>query len=135
MKESTRKNSAVGILHERYVGEDETRKASLQVERINADVAQMIYDIRKEAGLSQKALADLVDTTQSVISRLEDSDYEGHSLSMLSRIAKALGRNINITMLANKDLDQTSSDAERNTIRFAFREVIKGLRLKKRIDY
>ena len=133
MKESTRKNSAVEILHKRYIGDDEIRKASLQAERINADVAQMIYDIRKEAGLSQKALADLVDTTQSVISRLEDADYEGHSLSMLSRIAKALGRNINITMLANKDLDQTSSDAERNTIRFAFREVIKGLRLKKRL--
>src|SRR5208283_2077158 len=87
--------------------------------------------IRKEAGLSQKALADLVDTTQSVISRLEDANYEGHSLSMLSRIAKALGRTINIAMLANKDVDQISSDVERNRIRFAFREVIKGLRLKK----
>lgn len=29
-------------------------------------------------------------TTQSVISRLEDADYEGHSLAMLQRIAEAL---------------------------------------------
>ena len=68
MNESTRKNSAVKILHERYVGEDEARKASLQVERINADVAQMIYDIRKEAGLSQKALADLVKILLNLLS-------------------------------------------------------------------
>ena len=42
---------------------------------------------RTEAGLSQKELAEMIGTTQSVISRLEDADYEGHSLSMLSRIA------------------------------------------------
>jgi hypothetical protein len=32
-----------------------------------------------------------VGTTQSVISRLEDADYEGHSLAMLRRIARAVG--------------------------------------------
>ena len=38
------------------------------------------------AGLSQKELAALIGTTQSVISRLEDSDYGGRSLTMLERI-------------------------------------------------
>lgn len=131
MKKVTRKANAVEILHNRYIGDNEVRKASLKAERINAEVARMIYEIRKEAGLSQKALAELVETTQSVISRLEDSDYDGHSLSMLSRIAKALGRDINITILANKDANETSSNDDRNIIRFAFRELIKGLRLKK----
>ena len=57
----------------------------------------MIYDARKDAGLSQKELAALIETTQSVISRLENSDYEGHSLPMLDRIAKALNSRVKIS--------------------------------------
>lgn len=59
-------------------------------------ISMVIYDARKRAGLTQKGLADLVGTTQSVISRLEDADYEGHSLSMLQRIAAALGQRVEV---------------------------------------
>ena len=52
-------------------------------------IAQMIYDARSAAGMTQKELAKAVGTTQIVISQLEDADYVGHSLSMLRRIAKA----------------------------------------------
>src|SRR3990172_12916086 len=62
-------------------------------------VAQMIYDARSAAGLTQTQLAELVGTTQSVISQLEDADYEGHSLTMLRRIAKALHRTLEIRFL------------------------------------
>ena len=62
--------------------------------RINAKVAQMIYDARQKAGLSQAELAEKIGTRQAVISRLEDADYEGHSLSMLFKIAVALGKQI-----------------------------------------
>jgi transcriptional regulator with XRE-family HTH domain len=51
---------------------------------------------RTEAGLSQRQLAKLVGTTASVICRLEDADYEGHSLAMLNRIATALNRRVEI---------------------------------------
>jgi ribosome-binding protein aMBF1 (putative translation factor) len=71
--------NAVNILHRRYVKDDPERKASLERERVNAEVAQIIHDLRTEAGLSQKGLADAIGTTQSVISRLEDADYNGHS--------------------------------------------------------
>ena len=91
-------SNAVRILHRRYVGEDAQRKASLERERVNAEVARTIYELREQAGLSQKELAERVDTTQSVISRLEDADYDGHSLSMLNRIAKALNRQIQVVM-------------------------------------
>ena len=66
--------------------------------RIAAEVAQMIYDARTSAGLTQSELAQLVGTTQSVIARLEDSEYGRHSLSMLMRIARALGRQLSISM-------------------------------------
>lgn len=59
---------------------------------INAHVAKLVYEARIKAGLTQQQLADLIGTKQSVIARLEDADYEGHSLSMLQRIAHALNR-------------------------------------------
>ena len=95
-KETT--TSAVEILHRRYVKDDPERKASVELERLNARVAQLIYDLRTEANLTQKELAQRVGTTQSVISRLEDADYEGHSLSMLRRVADALGAQVNVTI-------------------------------------
>ena len=82
--------SAVEILRNRYVKNDPQRKASVETERVNAEVARLVYDVRTEAGLTQGQLANLVGTTQSVISRLEDSDYDGHSLAMLSQIAETL---------------------------------------------
>lgn len=63
---------------------------------INALVAQLIYEARTKAGLTQKQLAELVGTKQPVIARLEDADYEGHSLSMLQRIAHALNQRLEI---------------------------------------
>jgi predicted transcriptional regulator len=68
---------------------------------LNARVAQIIYDARKDANFTQQQLADLIGTTQSVIARLEDADYEGHSLSMLARIAAALNQRLEIKMLPN----------------------------------
>lgn len=67
--------------------------------RVNAKVAQMIYDARQSAGLSQAELAERVGTKQGVISRLEDADYEGHSLGMLLRVAAALGKQVSIEFM------------------------------------
>lgn len=54
------------------------------------DVSLQIARLREQAGLSQKELATLLETTQQQISRLESPSYEGHSLSMLRRVATAL---------------------------------------------
>lgn len=69
-------------------------------ESFNADVAMKVYEARKEAGLTQKQLAHKVGTTQSVIARLEDADYDGHSLNLLRRIAQALGKRLLVEFLA-----------------------------------
>ena len=107
MNKTRKTSNAVRILHRRYVGEDVQRKASLERERVNAEVARTIYELREQAGLSQKDLAERVDTTQSVISRLEDADYDGHSLSMLNRIAKALNQQVQVVMRPDGgDLDK-----------------------------
>jgi transcriptional regulator with XRE-family HTH domain len=48
------------------------------------------------AGLSQRKLAERVGTSASAICRLEDADYEGHSLSILKRIAEALDQRVEV---------------------------------------
>jgi transcriptional regulator with XRE-family HTH domain len=89
---------AIEILQRRYIGDDLKRAASLQEERVNAQVARTIRELREDAGLTQKELAEMIETTQSVVSRLEDADYEGHSLSMLDRIARALNQRVSISV-------------------------------------
>ncbi len=60
------------------------------------DVALQITALRQQAGLSQKELAKLLKTSQQQISRLESASYEGHSLSMLRRIAEALHSRVRV---------------------------------------
>ena len=60
------------------------------------DVALQIAALREKAGLSQKDLARKLKTSQQQISRLESTAYEGHSLSMLRRVAEALGATVHI---------------------------------------
>jgi ribosome-binding protein aMBF1 (putative translation factor) len=60
------------------------------------DVSLQIASLRQQAGLSQKELAQRLQTTQQQISRLESPGYEGHSLSMLRRVAKALDNRVRL---------------------------------------
>ena len=62
------------------------------------DVALQITRLREEAGVSQKELAERLDTTQQQISRLESPAYEGHSLSMLRRVAAALHARVRVVI-------------------------------------
>ena len=71
--------------------DDSAMQQMLAEERTNAAVARQIYALRTAKGLTQKQLAELIGTQQPVIARLEDADYEGHSLAMLYRIGAALG--------------------------------------------
>lgn len=47
-------------------------------------------------------------TTQSVISRLEDADYEGHSLTMLQRIAEALHQKVEVRLIPTEPVEGPS---------------------------
>ena len=95
-KKAPRTTDAVAILRRRFVEGNSESEALLEEVRAEAEVARTIYRLRKGAGLTQQALAERVGTTASVISRLEDADYDGHSLAMLRRIAAALGRRVEI---------------------------------------
>lgn len=99
---------AVEILHRRYYEGKPERLAGLEKARANDHVARKIAALRTQAGLSQRQLAKLIGTTASVICRLENADYEGHSLVMLNRIAAALNRRVEIRFVPTEKRAQSA---------------------------
>jgi DNA-binding XRE family transcriptional regulator len=76
-------SDGLAILDRHYFEGRPARVLALAEATLNAQIAQEIYALRAKAGLTQRQLADLVGTTDSVILRLEDTAYTGHSLKML----------------------------------------------------
>jgi len=91
-----RKTTDALELIERDARGDPEFRGRVEEEKLNVKVAGMILERRTAAGLTQQQLADRVGTTQPVIARLEDAEYEGHSLRMLRRIAEALGERLEV---------------------------------------
>jgi len=76
------------------------------------DVAMQLTALRKSHGLSQQELAKRVGTSQQQISRLESPSYEGHSLSMLRKVASVLGASVQVKILHDSP-PNTSAIAEK----------------------
>ena len=102
MAKQKKKSSDATKIINRMIGKDKKLQKLVSEAKVNAQVAQLIYHQRKKAHLTQKQLADKLGTTQSVIARLEDADYDGHSLTMLQRVAEALNQHITISMQPEK---------------------------------
>lgn len=68
-------------------------------EKLNYKIALAIRAARESKEMTQSELAKVVGTTQSVIARLEDAEYEGHSLTMLKKVADALDRRLEVKMV------------------------------------
>ena len=60
------------------------------------NIARQLAKLREQSGLSQRELAQKLHTSQAAISRLERSDYEGHSISTLKKYLQALGASMTI---------------------------------------
>ena len=91
---------AVGILHKRLYDGKPKRQAELEEARASAELSRRLYALRTDAGLTQAELAKLVGTSRSVISRLEDDDYDGHSLALLRRVAAAVNKRVEIRFVS-----------------------------------
>lgn len=97
-KKRKKTTSALEIIRQE-TGVDARTDPNVQAFRRPYEMAQMIYDARTAAGLTQQQLADLVGTKQPVISQLENADYEGQSLAMLERIAEALDLQVQLRLV------------------------------------
>jgi DNA-binding XRE family transcriptional regulator len=96
IRKSENTTDAVEILHKTlFEGKPEKLKV-LEEERANDEIARKIFGLRTKAGLTQAQLGKLIGTTASVVCRLEDADYEGHSLAMLRRVAAAMNQRVEI---------------------------------------
>jgi len=100
MKKKKLTTDALEIMDQEFFAGKPERLAELERMRADDTIARKILELRTKAALSQRELAKLVGTTASVICRLEDADYEGHSLAMLNRIAAALHRRVEIRFVA-----------------------------------
>ena len=76
------------------------RSPKLAARALNNRIATMVLMARSRAALTQAELAERVGTRQPVIARFEDPHYEGHSLSMLQRIATALNLSVEVRLVS-----------------------------------
>lgn len=90
------------ILYRRYYEGRPKQIAGLEEARAQAALAREVYDLRAEAGLTQAQLAKKMGTDKSVISRLENADYDGHSLPTLRKIGQVLGYTLELRFVPTK---------------------------------
>lgn len=93
-------NAGVAMIDDLFGAEPGWADAVARAE-VDCDVAQAIVALRARHGLTQQALAARARTTQSVVARLEDAEYTGHSLRMLVRIAVAVGERVEVSFVAD----------------------------------
>lgn len=106
----------IALLRDMFVDGKPEMEALLSEERDNRLIARRIHAMRTEAGMTQSKLAELIGTRNTVISRLENADYRGHSLSMLRRIATALGYGVELRFVPlRKRRPATTASARRPT--------------------
>ena len=87
------------LAYELFVRGDSQAEAELQEERQKLKLVSALRNLRERAGLTQSELAQRMGTTPSVISRLEDPDYDGHSFKTLQRIVSALGMSLELNIV------------------------------------
>jgi transcriptional regulator with XRE-family HTH domain len=89
------------------VDKDEDR-SQMVLDNLCAGIAEAICEARQRAGLTQSDLARRIGTSQSAIARVENADYDGHSLRTIAKIANAL--NLNVTLRFDADPSAGSRD-------------------------
>ena len=108
MSDKRKKTSdALTILHNRYIKGDADRLAAIEAEREKIKIAEQVYALRKQRDLTQKQLAEIMGTTQSVISRLENTDYESERIDTLQKLAAALQCHLEVHFVPREKLTLT----------------------------
>ncbi len=88
--------SATEIIHRSFYSGHPDRLARLEKARQQVSLGDQIRRAREEANLTQAQLAEIIDSSPSAISRLEDADYEGYSVRTLRKIADAVHMQLSI---------------------------------------
>ena len=81
---------------------DNRFKEEFEVEYKNLIISEKIAEMRHKAQLTQEQLAQKIHTTKSAISRYENNEYKGYSLSLLQKIASACGADLRVSFVFRK---------------------------------
>mgnify|MGYP001557865224 CR=1 FL=1 len=75
---------------------DEKFRRGFEEEGVYAEVALQIARLRVERRMSQKRLAEILHTSQQMVSRLEDPRNASYSLKTLEKLARALVKELRV---------------------------------------
>lgn len=81
--------------HKKQLMQNPAFRKAYEESRLEYEIARSIIRARIEKGLTQKQLADKLNTKQSVISRVESANTTP-SLSLLKRLAQALNTTLQV---------------------------------------
>jgi ribosome-binding protein aMBF1 (putative translation factor) len=99
-KKSKPSAGASDILYRRYYdGKSPQRLAEARTAMAALALGDKIRLLREQVGMTQSDLAKRIGTQPSQISRIEDADYESHSVETLRRIAIALNATLSIELI------------------------------------
>ncbi len=99
---SVEPNTDFGAYLQKLIDRDPAIAEMVAEEETQLCIAEEIYRLRKEKGYTQAQLAKKTGTTQSVIARMENADYDGHSLKMLQKLASALDVRLGVGFFAKR---------------------------------
>lgn len=102
-KQSEAPRNDADAVFDRLFGDTEGWDARVAAATNSILLAEQIYALRERHGLSQRALAKLINSSQSAIARMEDAQYTGHSISVLNRIAAAVGEQVIVRFMPPAD--------------------------------
>jgi len=91
--------------HKAFMARASKRKgfaAAYEALELEYQLANQMLKARSRAGLTQDAVADLMGTTKSAISRLEAAGKHAPSLTTLRRYAEAVGCDLQVKLVPHK---------------------------------
>ena len=91
--------------HKEFLAKAETRKGFAEAYgalTLEYQVANQMLKARSRAGLTQGAVAELMGTTKSAVSRLEAAGKHAPSLATLKRYASAVGCELQVKLVPQK---------------------------------
>ncbi len=88
-----------GRILDRITGAEPELRHRIEEQRLYTKIAEVVLAARERAGLTQDQLAKRAGTNQSVITRLEEADYQCRSPTLLLRIAAALHQRLEVGLI------------------------------------
>ena len=84
----------------KVIKHDDKLRFEYEEERLNLIIAGTVYQLRKDAGLTQKQLADKVGIPQTFISRIENPESKKRTtLETLAKVVNAFEKQIMIEIV------------------------------------